>query len=161
MTPTKYDAHFKLSRLTDRTLGHLLDCLTLINEEILEADPSIPLVYDSGVKYHHDQRDDPWADVLAVLAAWLKWQATGKPEIIDCEDLVCWRVAELRVRFRERNARPVFTRERVMTPEGPRQMIHILVQRGNGQIEDISRNLGMGQPKNGGLLQVLASMRST
>jgi hypothetical protein len=158
ITPTRYDAHFKLSRLTDRTLGHLLDCLTEINDEILEDNPNIPLIYESGVRYYHDGRDDPWMDVLQVLAAHKRWQASGKPEVIDCEDLVCWRVAELRVRFGQKRARPVFDRQRIQTPQGPKQMIHILVQHEDGQIEDVSRKLGMGAGSNG-LSQALFGMR--
>lgn len=157
MLPTKYSAHFKLSRLTDRTLGYLLDCLTAVNEELLENDPTIPLLYESGVRYYHDNRDDPWMDVLEVLEAHERFKKTGKPEIIDCEDLVAYRVAELRVRFGE-NARPVFTRERVVTSEGPKQFVHILVERVGGQIEDVSRKLGMGTVPST-LSQVIALVR--
>ncbi len=151
---SRYDAHFKLARLTDRTLGYLLDCLVEIDAEQLETFPNIPLLYESGVRYYHDQRDDPWADTLSVLAAHERWMKTGKPEIIDCEDLVAWRVAELRVRFGVLNARPVFVRQKIKTPDGNKEYIHILVE-ANGQIEDVSRNLGMGAPTSNGLSQAL------
>ena len=142
MIPTRYDAHFQLARLTDRTLGYLLDCLVEINCEQLETFKAIPLIYESGVRYYHDKRDDPWMDILSVLAAHNRFMATGVPQIIDCEDLVCWRVAELRVRFGIMNARPVFKRMRIQGPRGPVQMVHILAE-ANGQVEDVSRILGM------------------
>lgn len=153
MVPTRYDATFKLARLTDRTLGYLLDALTEIDCEQLETFKEIPLLYESGVRYYHDNRDDPWMDTLSVLAAHERSKRTGIPEVIDCEDLVCWRVAELRTRFGVKNARPVFKRMRVTMSDGPKQMVHILVE-ANGQIEDPSRILGMGRPSPRGLFQV-------
>jgi len=56
----------------------------------------------------------------------------------DCEDLGCWRLAELRVRSRE-DARP-FVKCSVY---GPRTVYHVAVRRAGGRIEDPSRVLGM------------------
>jgi hypothetical protein len=56
----------------------------------------------------------------------------------DCEDLACWRAAELNVKQGIR-AFPTF-RWRV---RGTGTLYHILVQYPNGQIEDPSRMLGM------------------
>lgn len=153
----RYNAVFQLARLTDRTLGHLLDCLTEIDTEQLELNQSLPLLYESGVRYYHDKRDDPWMDVLSILAAHARWQATGVPQVIDCEDLACWRAAELRVRFGI-FARPVFERVRVQTPDGVKQYVHILVQYPDGRTEDPSRRLGMTTPGEFSLSQALADM---
>lgn len=148
---TRYNAHFQLARLTDRTLGYLLDCLTEIDCEQLEENPNIPLISESGVRYYHEDEDDPWMDTLTILAEHEKAKGSKKRPIIDCEDLACWRAAELRIRFGYRQARPVFTRERIITPMGPKQYVHILVEVQPGQTEDISRILGMTTP---GLSQV-------
>lgn len=57
----------------------------------------------------------------------------------NCEDLACWRVAELRVRFGI-GARPTYTSQ--VRPDGS-YLYHILVELPDGSIEDPSRNLGM------------------
>ena len=56
----------------------------------------------------------------------------------DCEDLGCWRLAELRVRSHE-DARP-FVKCAVY---GPRTVYHVAVTRADGRVEDPSRVLGM------------------
>jgi hypothetical protein len=57
----------------------------------------------------------------------------------NCEDLACWRVAELRTRFGI-DARPTFTSQ--VRPDGS-HLYHILVRLPDGRIEDPSRRLGM------------------
>lgn len=107
----------------------------------------VPPVYASGVRYKNDPPgQENWRDCYAVLA-----NGTG-----DCDNLVAWRVAELRaaglraeakikwqqipkdlaVRMGLGSARDI--------PEGGISMVHCVVQHGNGAIEDISKNLGMG-----------------
>ena len=58
--------------------------------------------------------------------------------VSNCEDLACWRIAELRVRHNE-NARPHITAKKI----GNFTLFHIMVRRGDGSIEDPSRILGM------------------
>ena len=76
-----------------RAMGHLLTALVAIDEDFLRAFPGTPRLYQSGVVYDRMQAevdacgDDAWADIPHILAA-----RAG-----DCEDLACWRVAELRV----------------------------------------------------------------
>lgn len=58
----------------------------------------------------------------------------------NCEDLACWRAAELRVR-RHEDARAVFTHRK--SRRTGRRMYHIRTQRGDRSVEDPSLALGM------------------
>ena len=111
------------------TLVRLLEALTAVNEAWLREHPSAPWLYESGVRYEEEPlgRDD-WQDIPETLA-----RRNG-----DCEDLGCWRVAELRVRSGE-HAVP-FVRRALA---GPRTVYHVAVRRADGTIEDPSRILGM------------------
>lgn len=142
----QYQALFQIARLDDDALGHLLDCLMFIDCNQLAEYPNIPLLYNSGVVYHHDGKDDPWMDILSILAEHRFALSEGERAIVDCEDLACWRAAELRVRFGIR-ATPTWIRKTL--PNG-KQMIHIFVRLPNGKFEDPSRILGM---KGNGLSQ--------
>jgi hypothetical protein len=103
-------------------LGIWLEALTAVNVEILRRDPSIPRLYSAGVRYVSPEEqcngcdeDDPWADVLAVLAA-----RAG-----DCEDLAAYLAAERRVRDGLRS-RVVARREYV--PSERRERIHCVTE---------------------------------
>lgn len=125
-----YNATFKVGNLSDYALSALLDALFAIDCEQLLANPGIPALYQSGVRYvDPGDIDDPWCDVLTTYAA-----KEG-----DCEDLACWRAAELRVRLGVM-ASPCFVRR--ILPEGG-QRIHILVRLPGNRYEDPSRVLGM------------------
>jgi hypothetical protein len=118
-----------------RVLNLLLEALTEINVAILRTyGERVPLLYESGVVYRRESiGQEDWCDVIELLR--LKYG--------DCEDLSCWRAAELRVRYGDSQARAFV--------KGPRRlpggvlMYHIQVQRGDGRIEDPSLVLGMGQ----------------
>lgn len=125
------------------TLNALLRALCIINADILKRNPMMPLIYQSGarymrdplIRYQHDQNcqwrmSETWKDCAQVLS-----DGVG-----DCEDLACWRAAELRIRF-EKNAR-VTWRRRVVRGV---QVFHILVVHPDGSIEDPSLRLGMGR----------------
>jgi hypothetical protein len=103
----------------------------------------IPPLYASGVTYKEDPagRED-WRDVYSVME-----KGTG-----DCDNLVCWRVAELRVAGIA--AEPVIKWQH-LGPDVARQlgypcgpdglwMVHCCVRFPDGTIEDTSKNLGMG-----------------
>lgn len=83
----------------------------------------VPMLYASRIVYRNEPpgRDD-WARVDEVIK-----QGWG-----DCEDLVGWRVAELRFHGEPARAIAVPTRTGKW---------HALVERGNGTIEDPSRAL--------------------
>lgn len=116
-------------------LQHLLDALTMANVAYLLAQPHTPLLYESGVRYASEPADrDEWQDVPDTLA-----RRAG-----DCEDLACWRVAELRVRLGEKGATHRITVDEL--PDDRGRMVttyHISVFRADGSVEDPSRKLGM------------------
>ena len=63
----------------------LLEALCKINEGHL-ADRPYPPLYEAGVHYERERGTEEWLDIPSVIEA--GWG--------DCEDLACWRVAELR-----------------------------------------------------------------
>lgn len=131
-----YAPHFKLRAFDTLSgpakidaLACLLEALTLVNVAWLRERGEVPSLYESGVLYEEEpQGRDDWQDIPETLSL----------RVGDCEDLACWRLAELRVRFRE-NARP-FVKCAVY---GPRTVYHVAVRRADGRIEDPSRILGM------------------
>lgn len=87
-----------------------------------------PPLYKSGVRY----RREP-----AGQETWDSWDRVLRRGYGDCEDLAAWRAAELRFNGIDRGARVAIVRT------GPKLM-HAVVRRSNGAIEDPSRRLGMG-----------------
>lgn len=100
----------------------------------IESDPPIPPLYDSGVVFKvsrdedGEESDDLWQDIFTVYA-----QKSGV-----CENLVAWRIAELRKRGIDANIHIT----QYMLPNGD-QKFHIRVIWPNGFIEDPSKILGM------------------
>ena len=131
-----YAPHFQLRAFDTLTeparleaLRHLLEALTLVNVAWLREHPGAPWLYESGVRYEEEPPGrDEWQDIPETIE-----RREG-----DCEDLACWRLAELRVRSLE-DARPFVKR----TVYGPRTIYHVAVRRSDGRIEDPSRVLGM------------------
>ena len=131
-----YAPHFKLrafDSLSDEakigTLVDLLEALAGVNVAWLKENPRTPWLYESGVRYEEEPagRDD-WQDIPETIA-----RRNG-----DCEDLACWRIAELRVRALEHVR--VHLKKTVV---GPRTIYHVAVCRDGGRLEDPSRILGM------------------
>lgn len=125
-----------------------LEALTRTNQRTLRTFRGhIPPLYCWSGQWCHRVRyqmeepgDEHWADILAVLR-----QGWG-----DCEDLACWRAAELRESgYPHAYAFPIELGIAPMTAGGPPvRLIHILVSRdgscGNlAAIEDPSAVLGM------------------
>lgn len=114
--------------ISPRVVGHLLHALTAIDVDWLRDNPSTPALYAAGVVYKRERLGmELWQSIPIVL----------RHGFGDCEDLACWRVAELRLRGEKAYA---FSK-RKRTPRG--WLYHILVQRGDGATEDPSRLLGM------------------
>jgi hypothetical protein len=119
-------------------LEHLVETLVAMDAAWLLSRPQTPPLYRSGVRYEptYDERAvpglDDWQDVAECLD-----RGTG-----TCADLVAWRVAELRVRHRER-ARVRITVHESRTPRGTHATYHITLWRADGRVEDPSRLLGM------------------
>lgn len=97
----------------------------------LRANPRPPL-YAAGVRYTRDDPDERW-QLPSETAA----RGGG-----DCEDLASWRCAELRLGGE--SCRVVVRRT------GP-TVLHAVVERGDGSIEDPSRRLGMGRERIGAM----------
>jgi len=101
--------------------------------DYLEMYPQTPDLYNSGVRYHQlvmpNGDDDDWQDIPTI-------RRFGYG---DCEDLACWRVAELIVKYGIK-AEPL-----VVWKEGAdgSELYHILVGRPDGIVEDPSKQLGM------------------
>lgn len=116
-----------------RGLAQLLDCLTRWNVDLMtHYRGRVPPLYSAGVRYKRENyqgiHPEDWRDCLEVVR-----RGGG-----DCEDLACYRAAELRMQGEP--ARAMFVERE--TPAGGR-LFHIVVQRRGGRLEDPSRQLGM------------------
>lgn len=127
-------------KIANQAIAHLLRTLTLINVAYLSAHPEVPLLYASGVRYEEEPPgQEDWQDVPTTLRL-----GYG-----DCEDLACWRAAELQVRSRVPAWPYVISRQR---PRGG-ILYHIQVRYPCREVsadgacrpltEDPSRRLGM------------------
>lgn len=113
-----------------KVLNILLKALVDTDIEYLKDNPQTPSIYQSGVRYVEETPGiEDWRDIPTCLRI-----RQG-----DCEDLACWRVAELKVR-QGIDAVPIFG---FRTLSNGDVVYHIRVQYPNGQIEDPSRILGM------------------
>lgn len=118
---------------SERVLRGLLLALASADASYLREHPECPMLYESGVVYEPEEPGhEDWQTVPYVLAR-------GEA---DCEDLACFRVAELRVRFGIR-ATPRLT----WRPQPHGRLYHITVQWPDGSWEDPSKILGMGKPR--------------
>lgn len=102
-----------------------LEGLVCANVALLSRS-QLPPLYRSGVRYQRERRG---------LERWQTCEQTFAAERGDCEDLACWRAAELRAAG-ELAARAVVTRTGA-------HLWHVRVLRASGAIEDPSRMLGM------------------
>lgn len=112
----------------ERGLERLLRSLCELDADAVRSG-RLPQLYRAGVRYRREPRE--------VREEWLT-----APEVLsrgygDCEDLACWRAAELMVSGEDPLARPILRR----TASG----WHVVVLRSGGGIEDPSRVLGMGR----------------
>jgi len=107
---------------TDRELRLALGLLTAMNVRIMTWQP-LPELYKSGVRYSREPGTEAWLSATDVLSH----------KRADCEDLACYRAAELRVRGERATAIPI------RWAHG----WHIVVRRANGELEDPSVELGM------------------
>jgi hypothetical protein len=117
---------------SETSLKVLLSALVNINLGWLEG-YHVPYLYDSGIRYQQEAPgQEDWQDIPTCLAL-----GYG-----DCEDLACYRVAELR--YHGINATPML-RHRVQRIRGQDiHVYHVLVAHPDGSIEDPSKALGMG-----------------
>lgn len=139
-----------------------LEGMATVNEHVIRwsmrraargVAPPVPPVYASGVRYQEDPAGkEDWRDCLQVMQ-----RGVG-----DCDQLVAWRLGELRVAripaqaaikwqhipkrvaisIMKADGTPAYPAH--MVPEEGLWLVHCSVQHGDGTIEDISKNLGMG-----------------
>lgn len=114
------------SRLATTALMH---GLALVNRIWLLYYPDTPLLYDTHVLYQAEVNTERWADIPTILE-----RGYG-----DCEDLACWRIAELWANGV--HAMPFITWRPRADARGT--IYHALVRWPDGRIEDPSRALGM------------------
>ena len=104
---------------SDRELDIMLFALYSANCDQLRAFPGLPMLYESGVIYQREEEgQEDWQDIRSTLE-----YGYG-----DCEDLACWRAAELRVKGiggRKINAHPFLRYRRIMPG---RLMYHVMVE---------------------------------
>lgn len=116
--------------LSRKVLDVMLQNLFEIDCLYLRSHPEAPLLYRSGVRYQEEPKgQEDWQDVPTTIGM----------GIGDCEDLACWRAAELAVRYGIQ-ARPIFKEQR---REDGSFLYHIVVRYPDGREEDPSRILGM------------------
>jgi hypothetical protein len=113
-------------------LEALAEGLVLLDIELMrhadERGMQLPALYDSGVVYRREPSGREWWEQASDLMQ-IASDRSG-----DCEDLACYRVAELRYFEGEDGARARVLRT-------PRGSFHCVVERADGSIEDPSREL--------------------
>ncbi len=121
---------FNLGRPTKDKLRALLEGLIALNRlQFRQAPGRIPTLYNSGVRYQREGKDarghrlEQWRTIAELL----------KFQVGDCEDLVGYRIAELREKGI--NAQPWITRHNFTW--------HVRLKYPDGKIEDPSARLGM------------------
>jgi hypothetical protein len=112
-------------------LVELMEGLVRANCVWLEYYPSTPLLYDSHVVYKAEVGTEDWQDIPTTLQ-----RGWG-----DCEDLACWRCAELRVTEGIHATHFIVWRDK----KSGAAIYHALVKHPDGTIEDPSRARGMHQ----------------
>lgn len=118
----------------DRVLRILLWTLVDLNREYLRMNPHTPSLRDAGMRYiREEEGEELWPTIGEVIR-----MGGG-----DCEDLACWRVAELREKGVD--ARPAWRHRKVRMPSGQEATLyHIVVWVKGKGFEDPSRECGMG-----------------
>lgn len=98
--------------------------------------PETPPLYQSGVRYIPEGGIEVWRTIPLVLSF-----GGG-----DCEDLVAYRISELRYTRQDVRARPqlvMFARSCSVGEAAPCALYHVRILRGDDSVEDPSARLGM------------------
>ncbi len=125
---------------SEENLKDLLSTLCRINARYLRDVPDTPLLYHSGVRYEGEPYgQENWQDI----------PTTHRLGYGDCEDLACWRVAELRAHGCPAEPTFLWRTIRIHNPDtGALEtpvLYHILVRLPTGALECPSKRLGMGK----------------
>jgi hypothetical protein len=121
---------------SERALDILLDALVKLDLDWLTHHPETPSIYKSGIRYIREEGTEEWLTIPEIMR-----EGGG-----DCEDLACWRAAELIFTRADPAAKPIKRHHLIPSEDDGRPFLlyHITVQRGDGTEEDPSRKLGMG-----------------
>ena len=161
MRPIKLDIAIlqrPTAALSDRDRGIYRACILYVLEGLTRCNVAmmrsrkVPRLYESGIRYELEPETEDWKDCVALLR-----DLRG-----DCEDLTCYRTAELRVAgiraepwvsWRKTGNGAWIYHMRVWRPTMDRDLPPVLQMNGiptvvraadTGYIEDPSRILGMG-----------------
>lgn len=130
---------------SERVLDIMLEALVQIDKVWLQLNPRTPDLYASGVRYYHEGIVDEWLSIEECL----------HEGVADCKSLSPWLVAQLHVSGVDRGAKVVKKFATITDPTvGDMLLYHVLVQRGDGTIEDPSQRLGMHHPEPDGYIPV-------
>ena len=122
----------KPSKVLALCIRSALESLILTNRLYLRLH-KVPCLYESGIRYEEEpggQGYEDFASIPIILS-----RGWG-----DCDDVVSWRIAELRNAGENAKIRLKWQYD----PRNHARMYHVLVRRENGRVEDPSLRLGMG-----------------
>lgn len=106
-------------------VGQIAETMIAANLIWLKKNPHTPELYKSGVKYKADS--DLWGDIPTTIQSGFG----------DAQELVCWRIAELR-------AKGIPAKVYILVlKDGPIGTVHLQVALPNGDKEDPAHKLGM------------------
>jgi hypothetical protein len=137
LRPIRYDVQLFINRekaeikRSRKSMVFFLDALVRHNLLFLGAYDNIPPLYQSGVVYKPERGAENWQDIPTLL----------KNRFGDCEDLSCYRCAELQ--HMGIAARP-YIKWRDTSDNAGGTTYHAVVHLPNGLVEDPSAALGMG-----------------
>lgn len=125
----------KPSKILALVIREALEAVVLANQLYLRLH-QVPTLYESGIRYEEEPAGQPYEDFSAIPVVLARGWG-------DCDDLVSWRIAELRNSGENAKVRLKWAYD----PLRGARMYHVLVRRANGQVEDPSKRLGMGTHK--------------
>lgn len=125
----------KPSKILALVIREAIEAVVLANQLYLRLH-QVPALYESGIRYEEEPAGQPYEDFAAVPVVLARGWG-------DCDDLVSWRIAELRNSGENAKVRLKWEYD----PVRGARMYHVLVRRSNGQVEDPSKRLGMGTHK--------------
>lgn len=122
----------KPSKILALVIREALEAVIMTNRLYLRLH-KVPPIYESNIRYEEEPANQPYEEFAAIPVVLAKGWG-------DCDDLCCWRIAELRNAGENAKVRLKWQ----FDPMRGTRMYHVLVRRSNGQVEDPSKRLGMG-----------------
>ena len=122
----------KPSKILALVIREALEAVIMANQLYLRLH-QVPSLYESGIRDEEEPAGQPYEDFSAIPVVLARGWG-------DCDDLVSWRIAELRNAGENAKVRLKWA----FDPIRGARMYHVLVRRSNGQVEDPSKRLGMG-----------------